>query len=146
MQSSTPIPPSRLLYIFTLHTPASGQICRSLLMCLWHILYINPRYHRHNQLSVGNLDAHKALDFKGGWDCWLLSVSSIWGYPLQVRLIQRWEFIKEKQESRRTRKHAFDQESDHEKRKKIAKREREKTFFFFLIVFLVESVFFFFFS
>ena len=38
---------------------------------------------------------------------------------MQVRLIQRWEFIKEKQESRRTRKHAFDQESDHEKRKKI---------------------------
>ena len=50
---------------------------------------------------------------------------------MQVRLIQRWEFMKEnkkvgKQESRRTRKHAFDQESDHEKRKKIAKKRERK--------------------
>ena len=38
----------------------------------------------------------------------------------------RWEFYKRKQESKKEGKHAFDQESDQEKKKKIKKREGRK--------------------
>ena len=56
----------------------------------------------------------------------------------------RWEFIKE---SKKPRKHAFDQESDQEKKKKkentlsTKKTIKKKRKLFFLVAFLVESVF-----
>ena len=43
---------------------------------------------------------------------------------------QGWDFIKRKQESKKERKHTFDQESDQEEKKTITKRQVLRSYFF----------------